>query len=60
MISQFMNLGIIRVTHVHETTVDVAELLETKKARAMSRVVESVALGKSQMLDVSEFRLGQD
>lgn len=55
-----MNLGIIRVTHVHETTVDVAELLETKKARAMSRVVESVALSESQMLDLSEFRFGQD
>lgn len=32
------------MTHIHDTTVDVAELLEPEQTGAMSRVIESEAL----------------
>lgn len=32
------------LAHVHETAVDVAELLETKQSRTVGRVIEDIAL----------------
>jgi|1186.fasta_scaffold876447_1 hypothetical protein len=39
-------------TYVHDTTVDVAELLETKQSRAMGGIIESEAL--YQLASVAE------